>query len=451
MSLPHAGIARRLAAWCIDGVALTITAGLTGFAAIGIFVQAKQIDVADGMSTAMSFAIMAIFLLVTLVVGWLYSAILESSSRQGTLGKMALGIAAADTSGNRLSFGRATGRFFAKLLSGVTLFLGYLIAFASPERRTLHDLLAGTMVVKRSAVAAQASTVDDVPVAATNQRSASYPGIKQALVLLGLVLFIAVAVAVPVGIICEVIDFPFFEHPASMALINTAAFGLAFWCGVRRVGRPFSQVCSVSGVPASLFAPIGLVIVGASIVISELDNLFRMILPMPDWVLEIMRDMVMGEPLWGNILAVVIVAPLTEEFLFRGLILSGFMQRYSVRKAVVASTLLFAAIHLNPWQMPGALIAGLLLGWWTIATGSLVPALFGHALFNACPIIAIALGIEIAGYSTDPAGPLQMQPWWLDLTGLILAAVGIVALRRMLRRRDGEFPLGSSREEASAC
>jgi uncharacterized RDD family membrane protein YckC len=83
------------------------------------------------------------------VVVWLYFALMESSSYQATLGKMALGIKVVDMDGQRISFGRATGRFFAKYLSGILLCVGFMMAGWTRWHQALHDILAGTLVVRK--------------------------------------------------------------------------------------------------------------------------------------------------------------------------------------------------------------------------------------------------------------------------------------------------------------
>ena len=80
--------------------------------------------------------------------GWLYPALSESSSRQATLGKRAVGVIVTDTAGRRISFGRATGRVFSKILNGLTLGVGWVMVGLSAQKRGLHDLIAGTLVVK---------------------------------------------------------------------------------------------------------------------------------------------------------------------------------------------------------------------------------------------------------------------------------------------------------------
>jgi len=85
--------------------------------------------------------------LIFLVFGsWLYEAFMESSSYQATLGKMIFGMKVTDLNGNRISFGRATGRHFAKWLSAMILGIGYIMVGFTERKQGLHDLLAGTLV-----------------------------------------------------------------------------------------------------------------------------------------------------------------------------------------------------------------------------------------------------------------------------------------------------------------
>ena len=73
---------------------------------------------------------------------------MDSSSKQGTLGKMAIGIKVTDLEGKRITFGRATGRHFGKYLSYFTMYIGYLMAAFTQKRQALHDIIAGTLVLE---------------------------------------------------------------------------------------------------------------------------------------------------------------------------------------------------------------------------------------------------------------------------------------------------------------
>jgi uncharacterized RDD family membrane protein YckC len=85
-------------------------------------------------------------LIASVFGSWLYEAFMESSSYQATLGKMIFGMKVTDLNGNRISFERATGRHFAKWLSGLVLCIGYIMVGFTERKQGLHDLLAGTLV-----------------------------------------------------------------------------------------------------------------------------------------------------------------------------------------------------------------------------------------------------------------------------------------------------------------
>ena len=76
---------------------------------------------------------------------------MQSSSRQATLGKMALGIKVTSLDGERISFLRATGRYFATILSSLLLMIGYIMAAFTQRKQALHDMIASTLVVRADA------------------------------------------------------------------------------------------------------------------------------------------------------------------------------------------------------------------------------------------------------------------------------------------------------------
>ena len=86
---------------------------------------------------------------VGLIIGWLYFALLQSSSRQATFGKQLLGLKVVDLHYDRISFARATGRFFSKILSILILFIGFIMVLFTKKRQALHDMIAGTYVLGR--------------------------------------------------------------------------------------------------------------------------------------------------------------------------------------------------------------------------------------------------------------------------------------------------------------
>ena len=88
--------------------------------------------------------------LVFFALMWLYFAFFESGAKQSTWGKRLLGIKVVGAHGERISFARATGRFFAKFLSYIIFYIGFIMAAFTSQKRALHDVIAETYVVKKS-------------------------------------------------------------------------------------------------------------------------------------------------------------------------------------------------------------------------------------------------------------------------------------------------------------
>jgi len=80
----------------------------------------------------------------------LYFSLMESSKYQATLGKMAVGIVVVGEDGNKISFGRAIGRYFSKIISGIILMIGYIMAGLDSRKQALHDKIASTFVVYKN-------------------------------------------------------------------------------------------------------------------------------------------------------------------------------------------------------------------------------------------------------------------------------------------------------------
>ena len=138
----YAGFWRRVAAVIIDGLILAIVEVPLN---IGVAPDAWSQNPSRA-STAYT---------ISTLISWLYYSLMESSARQATVGKMALGIKVTDTDGRRITFGRATGRYFAKILSGLILGIGFLMAAFTEKKQALHDILASTLVLKGTASSAE--------------------------------------------------------------------------------------------------------------------------------------------------------------------------------------------------------------------------------------------------------------------------------------------------------
>lgn len=155
----YAGFWLRFVAYLIDYfilqfigfiLALPFIGGIV-FAAIGL----GKVEHYDGfnentfLGIAGILGMVLLLALIELAAGWLYYALMESSKNQGTLGKMALNLAVTDLEGNRISFARASGRFFGKIISRMILYIGFILAGLTEKKQALHDMMAGCLVVRK--------------------------------------------------------------------------------------------------------------------------------------------------------------------------------------------------------------------------------------------------------------------------------------------------------------
>lgn len=157
--MTYAGFWKRFAAYIIDALILGVASwivilpvlGLIGLGASSMEYNDEMMmddEAAAGLAAAMVGASLMMWVVVA-AAGWLYFALMESSSKQATLGKMALSIIVTDVNGNRLSFGRASGRYFGKILSGLILYIGFIMAAFTEKKQALHDMIAGCLVVNK--------------------------------------------------------------------------------------------------------------------------------------------------------------------------------------------------------------------------------------------------------------------------------------------------------------
>ena len=143
----YAGFWRRFVAVLVDSIILAIGGAIIGGivgAIIGGVLGASGTDLGTIKAVAG-----VVGYIISIVLNWLYFTLLESSSKQATLGKMAIGIIVTDLIGNRISFGKANARYWGKIVSAIILLIGFIMAGFTQKKQALHDIMAGTLVVKK--------------------------------------------------------------------------------------------------------------------------------------------------------------------------------------------------------------------------------------------------------------------------------------------------------------
>lgn len=152
----HAGFWKRVAAYILDAIILYIPGLLIQKMMGGDVAEAamKQAQLAAPGDPEVLWASLSHYyntmmpaILILTVLYWLYFAVCESSTWQGTVGKLALGIRVTDMNGGRISFLRALGRYPAKYLSAIIFGIGFLMVAWTPRKQGLHDMIVSTLVL----------------------------------------------------------------------------------------------------------------------------------------------------------------------------------------------------------------------------------------------------------------------------------------------------------------
>jgi uncharacterized RDD family membrane protein YckC len=150
----YAGFWRRAVAAVVDGMILQGGSAAVGLAAgfMAALIQSEDSDMTGRYAHRPEEVILqyvALSVALSFAIGWLYYAAFESSSRRATPGKSLVGIYVSDAEGRRVSFLRASLRYFAKTLSAATFLVGYVMAGVTRRKQALHDRVARTLVLKR--------------------------------------------------------------------------------------------------------------------------------------------------------------------------------------------------------------------------------------------------------------------------------------------------------------
>jgi uncharacterized RDD family membrane protein YckC len=146
----YASFWRRLGATMIDGLLVgAVNNVLQSVSGVGKHLQEviledpSDIDIQNIISIAGPIWALGIGIQIA------YFAYFESSEKQATFGKQALGLVVTDMNGDRITFGKAVIRYFAKFLSALILMIGYIMQPFTEKKQALHDMIAGTLVFKK--------------------------------------------------------------------------------------------------------------------------------------------------------------------------------------------------------------------------------------------------------------------------------------------------------------
>ena len=237
---------------------------------------------------------------------------------------------------------------------------------------------------------------------------------------------IPIVIVLPAVIAGLVVDRKLHEHPA-VVLIGTlvaAAWVIRSYC--RDSGAKLMDLAGPVLFPPKLLFALAAGTVG--LLLLEIPLTLKLMVRFP--FLDPKLDFGVDQSPLSAFLLLVIAAPLTEELIYRGILLRGFAPRYGTLRAAVAAGAIFSLAHIFPIRLPGMFIVGFLLSWVFLRTGSIWPGVFAHAFNNATAFLLMLQRPKL----TPQQSLEQLGPWATPylLTGAILLIAAILAGRRVL-------------------
>jgi membrane protease YdiL (CAAX protease family) len=220
------------------------------------------------------------------------------------------------------------------------------------------------------------------------------------------------------------------KHPAFVSLAAATAGStlvLATWLSLRRVRVPLRAGTGLV-MPRAWHIPVSVVLIMAAGPFADLAiRAFRSLFPTVTLgVLESLSEAARtdGPLLFLLLTSISLVPGFAEELFFRGAVQRSLIGRYGGPIGIVLASILFGAFHVDPPQAVGAAVLGLMLGFVTWRTGSVVPAMVGHAANNALALAAA----RVAPEDTTPVD-LMTQASVLGVSGVLIVGLGALLLR----------------------
>lgn len=251
-----------------------------------------------------------------------------------------------------------------------------------------------------------------------------YPGVLQAIHLLILYIFIQTIVDFPLAMIDYYKDSEYLYHPVKKIILGLGSTIFILYYGFKKSKLNLNDVFPIHKFNLLLILPVITFLWGTHNILEIINSGVEKLIPPPTWFWELFNKIFESDfGWWGAFFKIVIIAPVVEELIFRGVILSGFRRNYSPVFAVFMSALLFALFHLNPWQFPATFILGLLLGWIMIRTSNIFMAILGHSINNFLVLATITWFDKIQHLSI-----YSMNKSFLYLISIAVISVSLILI-----------------------
>lgn len=209
----------------------------------------------------------------------------------------------------------------------------------------------------------------------------SYPTIKQSWGIIGISV-LALVVFTPAMILLT----PLTGKELAVLIYYLLAMGTSFWFAHynrHKWTHTSAYNLELASAKIIVLACIGVVAIQVGVITPIVS-----LIPMPEFTKKMFIEFGSRKGIFSAI-AIIIAAPILEELVFRGIILDGFLKRYSPAKSILTSSMLFGFIHLNPWQFITAFIIGIFSGWVYYKTRKLTASIAIHFVNNSAAFTAI--------------------------------------------------------------
>jgi hypothetical protein len=249
-----------------------------------------------------------------------------------------------------------------------------------------------------------------------------YPTIIGAIHLVVLYTFIQAIIDFPLALFDYYNGTDYLYNPLKKIIVGVGSSVFIFYYAYRKAGVKLSELFPAKPFNIFILIPVLVFLWAAQNLIGEVNIAVAKVLPPPAWFNELFSKIFENDfGIYGAILKVVVIAPIVEELIFRGVIMHGLMRNYSRFTAIFVSALMFALFHLNPWQLPATFILGLLLGIIMVRTRNIFLCILGHAINNGLVMVSILFSNELqttSFYQSSKSGQLMISTF--------IAAVALV-------------------------
>ncbi len=148
-AVSYAGFWIRFVAYIIDAIILAVAMGIVQFAILGSFISFPHFDpgTRPELMIAPMLGMLGVLSVVSIAIACAYESFFVYKYG-ATPGKMALSLKVVRPNGGPIDLGRAVGRYFGKMLSGIILYIGFIMAGFDSEKKALHDMICDTRVIR---------------------------------------------------------------------------------------------------------------------------------------------------------------------------------------------------------------------------------------------------------------------------------------------------------------